>query len=143
MDAGMRDNFGTEVASRYLYVLRDWIAKNTSGVIFLEIRDTRENASHLKEGEDSFGEMLTDPIFVIQHRWQTFQSYNHGFIKDFLPHALNTDIHFIKMQYHPQHEDEGAALNFHLTNKEKEDVFQSIYYTENQVAIDSIVGLLK
>ena len=37
MDAGLRDNFGGELASRYLFVLRDWLAKNTKHVIFLDI----------------------------------------------------------------------------------------------------------
>ncbi len=42
MDAGLRDNFGAEVGSRWLYVFRDWLAANTREVIWLQIRDTRE-----------------------------------------------------------------------------------------------------
>ena len=34
MDAGISDNFGLTDATRFLYAYRDWIAENTSGVVF-------------------------------------------------------------------------------------------------------------
>src|SRR5258705_5271387 len=42
MDAGMRDNFGLKTTFRYLFAMHDWIEKNTSGVIILQVRDTRK-----------------------------------------------------------------------------------------------------
>jgi hypothetical protein len=143
MDAGMRDNFGTEMAARYLYVFRDWIRENTANVILLEIRDTRESENKRQVHTASLGKMITDPVFVIQNRWQTFQSYNHGYIKDLIIEAFGDKVHTINLEYHPTLEEESAALNFHLTNKERKDIQQSIYYYENRVAIDTIVKLLR
>ncbi len=33
LDAGLRDNYGQETASRFLLVMRDWIQANTSKVV--------------------------------------------------------------------------------------------------------------
>ncbi len=34
MDAGLRDNYGPETAVRFVQVFKDWIQKNTAGVVF-------------------------------------------------------------------------------------------------------------
>jgi hypothetical protein len=142
MDAGLRDNFGIELASRYLFVFREWILTHTDKVVFLQIRDTRENAVTIYESGNSIGKMLIDPVFAIQERWQVFESYNHGHIKDYLPGFMENKLHFINLEYHPEQQEESAALNFHLTNKEKKDLRQSIHYPENRAAIDSLMKLL-
>jgi len=46
MDAGLSDNFGVSDAVKFLYIFRDWISENTSGVIFLTIRDTPKGCSY-------------------------------------------------------------------------------------------------
>jgi len=143
MDAGLRDNFGAEVAFRYLYVLRDWLQKNTSETIFLEIRDTRENDVGTSSDESSLNAMVADPVFVIQNKWEAFQSYYHGYLKDYAPYYLNGKLKFITLQYVPKESKKVAALNFHLTKKEKEDLYQSIDNPENKAAIDTLVKLLQ
>jgi len=143
MDAGLRDNFGMEVSTRYLYVMRDWIEKNSGDVIFLQIRDTRESEISVAKDEYTLGKEASDPIFVIQNKWESFQSYYNGYVKDYIPHFLNNKLHFITLQYVPRELKKTAALNFHLTQKEKEDLYQSIYYNENQLQIDSLLHLLQ
>ena len=143
MDAGLRDNFGSEMASRYLYVMRDWLLNNTRGTIFLEIRDTRENdVSENSDESSSLGKMLIDPLFVIQNKWEAFQSYSHAFIKNYSPWFLNGKLKFITLQYVPKESKKVAALNFHITQKEKEDLYESINNPENQAAIDTFIKLI-
>jgi len=143
MDAGLRDNFGAEVASRYLYVLRDWLQKNTQEAIFLEIRDTRENDVSHSSDESSLNSMVADPIFVIQSKWEAFQSYYHNYMKDYAPYFLNGKLRFVTLQYVPKESKKAAALSFHLTQKEKDDLYQSINNPENMAAIDTLIQLLK
>jgi len=143
MDAGMRDNFGTEIASRYLFVMRKWIEENAGDVIFLEIRDTREGEMHPPMEQSSLGSMMSDPLFVIQNKWEIFQSYNHGYLKDYAPYFLGGKLHFVSLEYVPEEKDKSAALNFHLTHKEKIDIANSIFYSRNQAAIDTLKTLLK
>lgn len=143
MDAGLRDNFGIEVASRYLFAMRDWINKNIDNVVFLEIRDSRECDVSASSSESSFSSMLIDPLFVIQNKWEAFQSYKHSFLKDYAPYFMPGKLHYLTLCYFPQDYKKSAALNFHLTLKEKEDLYNSIYNKENVLAIDSLTRLLK
>ena len=143
MDAGLRDNFGTELAGRYLFAMRQWLEKNTRQVIFLEIRDTRENDVSANSSQSSLGNMLFDPIFVIQDKWEAFQSYSIDLLKDISPACLNGKLRFVTLQYVPQESKKVAALNFHLTVKEKEDLYESINSTDNKAAIDTFLQLIK
>ena len=144
MDAGLRDNFGAEVASRYLYVLRDWLGKNTRKIIFIDIRDTRENTvTSPSEQSSSLSNMIVDPVFVIQNKWEAFQSYSQTIYQDLETHSFGGKLRYITLQYVPKEANKTAALNFHLTQQEKQDISQSIYNERNQAGIDSIVKLLK
>ncbi len=144
MDAGLRDNFGAEVSTRYLNVMRDWLMQNTRDIIFLQIRDTRENdVGKSSDQSASLGKMMADPLFVIQDKWEVFQSYSFCFLKDFASSPLNGRMRYITMQYTPKVTKKVAALNFHLTQKEKEDIYESIYSPENVAAVDSLVRLLR
>jgi type IV secretory pathway component VirB8 len=84
-----------------------------------------------------------DPVFVIQNKWESFQSYHHNYLKDYVQHFMNNKIHFITMQYVPKEEKNTAELNFHLTQKEKEDIYNSIYSPVNQQEIRETLELLQ
>ena len=143
MDAGLRDNFGAEVASRYLYVMRDWICNNTGKTIFLEIRDSQEYDVASSSTESSLINMIMDPLFVIQNKWEVFQSYKHGFLKEYAPFFMKNKLHYVTLSYVPKQSAVSAALNFHLTSKEKEDLYWSINNKENQQAVDTLLQLLR
>ena len=51
-------------------------------------------------------------------------------------------LHFVTLEYVPHESKKAAALNFHLTQKEKEDIYQSVYEKENIAAVDTLVKLL-
>jgi hypothetical protein len=93
--------------------------------------------------QSTLGTQLFDPLFTIQNKWEAFQSYSFGFIKDYCPSFMDSKLRFITLQYVPLESKKVAALNFHLTQKEKEDLFQSIYNPENQAAIDTFLQLVK
>ena len=142
MDAGLRDNFGTEVASRYMYVMRDWIEKNTSNAIFLEIRDTKEYEMIPPATGSNLWDMLSDPAFVVQNKWEVFQSYYHTYLKDYIPSFMNGKLNIISLQYFPQESKKTAELNFHLTQKEKDDIYSSVKQPMNAEAIKVLLHLL-
>jgi hypothetical protein len=52
-------------------------------------------------------------------------------------------LHYITLCYVPKENTKYAALNFHLTSKEKEDLDWSIYNKDNQAAVDTLLRLLK
>ncbi|RYZ50177.1 MAG: patatin-like phospholipase family protein [Sphingobacteriales bacterium] len=106
MDAGLRDNFGMEVAARYAGVLSEWMDSNAGDVIFLEIRDSKEYEVFKPTEQKSLGGMIADPLFVIQHKWQPFQSYFHSYIRELMP-ALLPRARFICMTYIPGEENKS------------------------------------
>ncbi|HRO41990.1 MAG TPA: patatin-like phospholipase family protein [Flavipsychrobacter sp.] len=142
MDAGLRDNFGLEVAARYLFVHKEWIEQNVSNVIVLQIRDTREHEVFPPTEQSSIGAMLMDPLTIIEQKWEPFQSYTQGYIRELVPSVVKK-VHFVTMTYIPHEETKNAALNFHLTQKEKQDLYNSIYHPQNQAAANSFLQLLQ
>lgn len=143
MDAGLRDNFGAEVASRYLFAMRNWINTHAKNVVFLEIRDSRECDVSASSNESSLMSMMTDPLFVIQNKWEAFQSYKHSFIRDYTPFFMPGKLHYLTLCYYPKDYKRSAALSFHLTLREKEDLLASINNVDNKASIDSLAKLLK
>ena len=122
--------------------MRGWLEKNVNNTIFLEIRDTRENDVSAAVTETSLAHMLMDPLFVIQNKWEAFQSYNHSFLKDYSPHFLEGPLHYVTLSYVPEETKSAAELNFHLTQSEKEDIYKSINNADNQRAVDTLLKLL-
>lgn len=143
MDAGLRDNFGVELATRYLFTMRGWLDSNIKNIILLEVRDSREFDVSAQSNQTSLGGMLADPLFVIQNKWEPIQSYKHSFMKEYAKFFLKGKLHRIMLTYVPAKQNNSAALNFHLTHKEKEDLYQSIYNWQNRREIDSLVKILK
>ncbi len=142
MDAGLRDNFGIEVAARYLYSMSNWINANNKKVILLQIRDTRENQLFPQSHINSLGSMVSSPLFVIQNKWESFQSYGHAYLKDYANSLFGSRLQIVTMEYIPEHEDKTAALNFHLTQREKKDLLQSVYSPQNQADVNLIKQML-
>lgn len=131
MDAGIRDNYGQETMMRFLDVFNDWLKENTAGVVMIQIRDRK--ASEWEETIKSGGlsGLITKPLTVIQLNWMKIQDYYH---EEFISMANNRfSFPFEKMSfaYLPSKKSKGAALNFHLTTKEKVDIYESIYAPAN------------
>ena len=111
-------------------------------VLQLDIRDTRENYVGTPVEQSSLMGMISDPIFAIQNKWEAFQSFNHSYIKDYAPCFLPGQLEFVTLRYMPKETNKNAELNFHLTQKEKEDISRAIYLPTNQATVGKIVKLL-
>jgi hypothetical protein len=142
MDAGLRDNFGVEVSMRYLQALQEWAAANARDVVLLQIRDTREHQVFPSTEQGTLGELLFDPATVITHKWEPFQSYYHSYLRDAGQGLFGPRFHYLKFQYMPRIPDEPAALNFHLTTREKEDLLSASFHPINRWAEDSLRRIL-
>lgn len=139
MDAGLRDNFGTESSMRYLATFREWINENAGEVIFLQIRDTRNYEPSEGGEENSMSGMMLDPMFAIQRKWSAFQTYHQSYLEDYVVDCfLKEKFRKITFQYIPENKDKSAALNFHLTGREKKDLMQSIFNADNQKGFEEI-----
>ncbi len=143
MDAGLRDNFGTETAVRYLQVFRGWMQEHCGEIILLQIRDTREHEVFPPTEQGTLPHQVTDPATVIQHKWEPFQSYTLGYLRDAATADAANRLRVVTLQYIPRVPQKSATLNFHLSAREKTDLYRSVDHPENRAAEAELLRLLR
>ncbi len=143
MDAGLRDNFGQEMSLRFIDNFKEWINENTGGVVILQLRDRTIDNWQQQIETKTFTEMVLTPGTMLQHNWYKMQDYAQT---DQYNYFKGQDSNFItkyNMQYIAEKQDNTAALNFHLTGREKRDLLFSYYNPINQEAIKSLLKKIK
>lgn len=142
MDAGIRDNFGQVTTLRFLYTFRQWINENTSGVVYLQIRDTRKNdIKSIKKTKD-LSDLVFEPLFTMQQHWSAMQDFEQDNQVNYMEGHFPGKFHRIIFQYVPQKEDKAAALSWHLTSREKMDIAGALYNPGNQAAFEYVLKLI-
>lgn len=126
MDAGLRDNFGLETAIRFIHVFEDWIKENTAGVVLIQIRDRKGGGWETPFASSAISELVTKPMLLLQYNWYKMQQYNQVDQLSFTAGELGTQFQKLTFQYIPEKEDDRAALNFHLTRREREDIINTL-----------------
>lgn len=141
MDAGLRDNFGQETSLRFMENFNQWIEDNTGGVLILQIRDRTNDNWQSPFETVSLTDMLVNPATMLQHNWHKLQDY---FQTDQFNYFTNEklNVHRISINYTPEKIEKTAALNFHLTAREKRDVRRSFYNPMNVAATKKIMTIL-
>ncbi|SEK86776.1 Patatin-like phospholipase [Chitinophaga rupis] len=143
MDAGIRDNFGQETNLRFLYTFREWINENTSGVVYIQVRDTRKNDIRPIEKTKTLSNLIFDPLFTMQQHWSAMQDFEQDNQVNYMEGYFPEKFHRVIFQYVPQKEDKAAALSWHLTSREKIDIAGALDNTANQASFDYVLKLMK
>jgi hypothetical protein len=143
MDAGLRDNYGQSTALRFIDNFKEWIVQNTSGVILLQLRDRRNDNWQQPFESTGIIDIITKPATMLQHNWYKLQDYNETNQYNYLQQQLDTTLRRITFMYVPEQEEKSAALNFHLTAREKQDVRASFNNTFNQAALQQLLLQLR
>ncbi len=143
MDAGLRDNFGQETSLRFIDHFKDWIKENTGGVILLQLRDRPvDNWQQPFEG-GSVTDIFVKPATMLQSNWYKLQSYSQNDQYTYFANDTALSIQKIRFMYVPLKKESGAALNFHLTAREKKDVIASFDNQYNRESLLQLVRILK
>lgn len=170
MDAGLSDNFGVSDATRFLYAFKDWIAANTSGVIFVSIRDTQKDKPIERSVGQSLFQRIFTPVASLYSNLEYLQDITNDnfveFARSWFPR--NFGVHRVEFQYVPLSQSikeieerslnlqnkeskekypriitiERAALSWRLTEKEKESIKRTIFELRNQFSIRQLERLL-
>lgn len=142
-DAGMIDNFGINVSLRFMHVFKDWIRANTAGVVILQFRDTQREAPILPDEPRTvmgkLGDTFGGTYLAFAEGKDFFNDQLLEYAKDWFPNRFNV----VDLQYLPKKTFEEAALSFHLTQREKQDVLNSIHHPDNQKAFKILKELLR
>ncbi|HVY73817.1 MAG TPA: hypothetical protein VG890_03250, partial [Puia sp.] len=143
MDAGFRDNFGEQVAIRFMHVFRRWIEANTRGVLLIQIRDRQSGGWENPYESRNITEIITKPILMLQYNWYKMQEYNQDDLLSVFESLMGDHFYKMTFQYEPKKVNEGVSLNFHLTRQEKLDVANALDMPINVSAfraVDSLVN---
>jgi hypothetical protein len=143
MDAGLRDNFGQEITLRFIDNFKDWITKNTGGVVILQIRDRQKDNWHNLVETGTITDILVKPATMLQHNLFRLQDYSQNDTYSLLSDDVPYNIHRLSFIYAPEIEDQGASLSFHLTAAEKKDIIASFDTKDNQAVLKELLALMK
>ncbi|MCF8464254.1 MAG: hypothetical protein K9G41_05410 [Flavobacteriales bacterium] len=142
MDAGFRDTYGASLALKHIYTIRKWVDKNTSGVIILQIRDSKKIEPIGPNETRSLFKMITNPLGHIYDNLFIMQDYINDDLTVYAQDWLDSDLEVIDLELtRPELED--ISLSWHLTTKEKTIIERSAYNQKNQAAMMRLKQLLE
>ena len=158
MDAGISDNFGISDAIHFLYVFKDWIAANTSGVVIVAIRDSEDDEPIEKNVGNSFFQRIFTPISSVYNNLGNIQDINNDNLIEQAQSWFDNNIECIEFEYvsrsifgHTPEEEEDptnkqieqeaierASLNWRLTKREKRNIQRNFYSKKNREALKEL-----
>ncbi|MBL56667.1 MAG: hypothetical protein CMP61_05720 [Flavobacteriales bacterium] len=142
MDAGLSDNYGVKNSIKFLYTFKDWIKENTSGIIFIQIRDSEKQPETEIAPTKSFVKNFSAPVQSVYKNLFLMQDYDHDQLIQFAGEWFDNKIDVIDMVLENT-EEKQLSLSWHLTESEKKITYNSINRTDNQHAIQKLRRLLK
>ncbi|RYY62456.1 MAG: patatin-like phospholipase family protein [Chitinophagaceae bacterium] len=142
MDAGLRDNYGQETTLRFLETFDEWITANTSGVLLVQIRDRSPGGWEYPYLSDDITDHATKPFLLLQHNWFKMMEYFQNDMLSYYASDSNRVVHKVLFQYAADKEENKAALNFHLSPREKLDIMSSVNSVGNRRSFAQLMKLL-
>jgi hypothetical protein len=142
MDAGLRDNFGAESALRFVNVFSDWLKENTAGVILIQVRDRRAGGWDDPFVTGDISELATKPMLLLQNNWYKMQEYNQDNLFGLSRQLMDGKLSRLSFQYSAKTADAKAALNFHLTQREKNNIMEALNNDDNSRGFSNFSLLL-
>jgi hypothetical protein len=141
MDAGIRDNYGIRNATRFLFVFREWIQQNTSGVVLVQIRDNHKKTNLDNKNSQSIAYRILSPLQNLSGNFLLMQDYSQDEQLQYISDFLDCPFDYVKFEVPLM--DEKIALSWHLTEKEKRTVAKSVYSKQNQEELKRLQKLFK
>ncbi|HVZ55926.1 MAG TPA: patatin-like phospholipase family protein [Chitinophagaceae bacterium] len=141
MDAGIRDNYGTETALRFLENFDDWIRENTRGVLVLQLRDRVSGGWDYPYQSNDITDHITKPFLLLQHNWYKMMEFSQN---DMLGYYAENPVHQVRritFEYRSESAESKAALNFHLTQGEKADIIHSLDNEVNRRNLQQVADI--
>ena len=142
MDAGLLDNFGLEEAVKFIYSFRTWLEENTGRIIIIQIRDQYKQAAIKDNSPHNLLESFSFPINRFYGNLFPVENYKEDRMVEYMSRWYKGKINIVYFQLDNQGSDD-ISLSWHLTDKEKSKVIESINSKDNCNALEQIKGFLK
>ncbi|MDZ4679007.1 MAG: patatin-like phospholipase family protein [Saprospiraceae bacterium] len=139
MDAGALDNYGLFSAIRFVQVFRDWIEKNTSGVVLVQINTSERTKEISASNNIGVIESLFNPVGIAGKVF-TLQEFQYDNSLGLMYNLLGKDrMEVIRFVYRPRDRKKlKAAISFHITKLEKDDVLNAMWLPENRKNLEAL-----
>ncbi|TNF49693.1 MAG: patatin-like phospholipase family protein [Bacteroidetes bacterium] len=141
MDAGIRDNYGTRTTIEYLTQLTEWIKENTSGVIIIEIRDTKRILNNESYHSVSMLDKITLPFGNIYSNFPRTQDFDQEQLLEAAAKSFPFSLDVITFNLR-EHSNDRISLSWHLTAQEKYKIERAFYSKANQNAYRKLLKSL-
>lgn len=141
MDAGIRDNYGGKTTMEYLHVLKNWIAENTSGVIILQVRDTKKVLEGEAYSRVSFIDKITMPFGNMYKNFPRVQDFDQEELMKISSRGFPFPIDIITFNLR-ERKDDRISLSWHLTKNEKLKIEKALESSLNQEALKQLTRIL-
>jgi len=142
IDAGARDNTGVDLSMRYLYMLRKWINKNTSGVVVVRLRsDDYTGTGLVASQKPSLLQHWTRPINGVINSFDRMQEYERAEEENAAYHWLRVPL--VEVPINLLDNQEEIGLSWHLTETEKHKIRAAVHNERNRARIEQMPGLLQ
>ena len=141
MDAGIRDNYGGKITMEFLNAMKDWLEKNTSGVIILQIRDTKKMLKNESYKPISFIDKLTMPFGNIYKNFPRTQDFDQDELFKFGTEQFLFPVDLVTFNLR-ESKDDRISLSWHLTSQEKLKVEKAFGSKLNKNALAQLKRLL-
>lgn len=142
MDAGIRDNYGAKTTLRYLSSLEKWIKENTSGVILVEIRDTKKGLVQDENDKISLFEKLFKPLSNVYGNFPRVQDFNQGELVSLFLKYQDYPIDIVSFNLRESPKDK-ISLSWHLTKQEKQLIKNALTTPTNVREVERLLNLLQ
>jgi hypothetical protein len=148
MDTGVIDNFGVADALRFLYVFREWIAENTSGVVLICIRDAQKEKQIEPHFDRPFVQDLLSPLQVVVGNLSSRQDILNDNLVEYAKGWFAGEIGTVDFQYQQNDNEymknvEKASLSWRLTSRELDGIKKMLEAPANKKAIKKLDFLMK
>lgn len=141
MDAGTRDNFGVKTTAQWLFALRHWIKENTSGVMIVQVRDTKKMLTGQEIREVTFLDKFTLPFLNIYGNFPRTQDFDQEEMLKMMGADPGFPISFTTINLR-EFAQNRISLSWHLTTREKVRIREAIHSRGNRNAINGVVKAL-
>ena len=142
MDGGALDDAGLEPPFRFLQTFKEWINKNTSGVVVSEIRDSKKQGEPEEQLQTTVLSRFTDPLGTVYKNMDNMQDFLIDQKLNYMDEELRNKLNFVMFEYTNEKKDEKAAMSMHLTSRDKKDIIQSLSRSNNVAAFKKLKLLL-
>ena len=131
MDAGTRDNFGVKTMMQWINAMDDWIRQNTSGVVVIQIRDTRKLLAGDEIRQIAFLDKFTLPFSNVYGNFPRTQDFDQEELLKMAMFNQTFPMRMVSINLREGFKDR-ISLSWHLTSKEKFKIKKAVLSKENQ-----------